>query len=101
MENKNDFIYQLSHDKNDNIYSKGYRIVYFYDDYYHVGEYCTTIEGFMIGLCDIDPSDDIPEFISIKDMLLRSVKNDTKCTYISLYKTDGKLIESLSNPYKL
>ena len=34
MENKNDFIYQLSHDKNDNIYSKGYRIVYFYDDYY-------------------------------------------------------------------
>ena len=29
------------------VYETGYRIVYIYDNYYCVGEYCKTIEGFI------------------------------------------------------
>lgn len=46
---------ELKKNNSGNNYEKGYRIVYFYDNYYKVGEYCRTIDGFMIGFAKCDP----------------------------------------------
>lgn len=58
-------------------YDEGYRIVYFAkDNRYLLGAYCKTIEGFMLGFADCDPiidEDDIPPFISVDDILNRSL----------------------------
>ena len=45
---------ELKKNNSGNNYEKGYRIVYFYDNYYKVGEYCKTIDGFMIGFAKCD-----------------------------------------------
>ena len=66
-----------------------------YDDNYSIGEYCKTIEGFMIGFVECDPimdDDDIPEFISIDDMLDRYLKEVPNADSIGIYKTNGILI---------
>ncbi len=81
-------------------YPDGYRIVYFYHDHYLVGEYCKTIEGFMIGLSDCNPildETDIPNFISIEDLLVKSLIRANNAERIALYKTDGTYIASLDN----
>lgn len=44
---------ELKKNNSGNNYEKGYRIVYFYDNYYKVGEYCKTIDGFMIGFANV------------------------------------------------
>ena len=87
--NKNDLKY--------NNCDSGYRIVYFYDDSYKVGEYCKTISGFMIGFkCDpiIDDSD-IPEFISTSDLLKRYLDDVKNCTGVAIYDVNGKCIDKL------
>ena len=80
-------------------YPEGYRIVYFYDNNYSIGEYCKTIEGFMIGFAECDPfmDDDIPEFISIDDMLDRYLKEVPNADSVGIYKTNGILIAKKKN----
>jgi len=88
-------IKDLKFNKHGEEYPDGYRIVYFYDDNYSIGEYCKSIEGFMIGLVECDPimdDDDIPEFISIDDMLDRYLKEVPNADSIGIYKTNGILI---------
>ena len=48
-------INDLKFNKNGEEYPDGYRIVYFYNDNYSIGEYCQTIDGFMIGFAECDP----------------------------------------------
>ena len=88
-------IKDLKFDKQGEEYPDGYRIVYFYDDNYLIGEYCKTIEGFMIGFVECAPimdDDDIPEFISIDDMLDRYLKAVPNVDGVGIYKTNGILI---------
>lgn len=77
-------------------YDERYRIVYFEkDDRYSLDAYCKTIEGFMIGFADCDPiidEDDIPSFISVDDILNRSLNLYDDVIRASIYKTDGTLI---------
>lgn len=80
------------------IYKEGYRVVYFYDDKYEIAEYCKTIEGFMIGLCECDPiidEDDVPPFISTEDLLRRSLSFVEEAKGAALYNIDGTLIDEL------
>ena len=84
----------LKCNKNGEEYKEGYRIVYFYDNKYSVGEYCKTIEGFMIGFAECDPildENDIPKFTSIDNLLSRYLLlNDLKS--VALYKVNGECI---------
>lgn len=77
-------------------YDEGYRIVYFEkDDRYSLGAYCKTIEEFMLGFADCDPiidEDDIPPFISVDDILNRSLNLYDDVIRVSIYKTDGMLV---------
>lgn len=87
---------KLKYDKNGHEYPLGYRIVYFYDDSYKIGEYCKTIEGFMTGFCDSYPINDeseIPNFVSIDDLLNRYLESMDKVIKVGLYKIDGTLIK--------
>lgn len=92
---------ELKFNKNNQLYETGYRIVYFYEDgNYSIGEFCKTIEGFMIGFADSNPiidDEDIPKFISNKDLLNRCLKYDEKAIGAAIYKTDGTLIDRISN----
>lgn len=79
------------------VYETGYRIVYIYDNYYCVGEYCKTIEGFMIGFTESNPiiyDDDIPKFISIGDLLKRYLDEMCDIVGVSLYKIDATCIQT-------
>ena len=73
---------ELKLGKNNKIFEDGYRIVYFYDSgNYSVGEFCKTIEGFMIGLAESNPifdEDDVPAFVSNTDLLSRCLEYDEK-----------------------
>ena len=77
-------------------YDEGYRIVYFEkDNKYSPGAYCKTIEGFMLGFADcnlIIDEDDIPSFISVDDILNRSLNLYDDVIRVSIYKTDGLLV---------
>lgn len=78
-------------------YEIGYRIVYVYDDHYYIGEYCKTIEGFMIGFAESNPimnDDDIPEFISTDDLLNRYLEEMNDIIGVSLYQIDGTCIQT-------
>ena len=73
----------------------GYRIVYFNGTEYTVGEYCKSIEGFMIGFTKSNPifdEEEIPKFISIDDLLNRYLKELKRFSKVSLYKIDGECI---------
>ena len=88
--NKNDLKY--------NNCDSGYRIVYFYDDSYKVGEYCKTISGFMIGFSKCDPiidDSDIPEFISTSDLLKRYLDDVKNSTGVAIYDVNGNCIDKL------
>lgn len=88
---------ELQFNKEGKLYEDGYRIVYFYDDEtYKIGEYCKTIEGFMIGFVDCDPiydENDIPEFTTIDDLLNRYLDDVYDAVAVALYKTDGTCIQ--------
>lgn len=75
----------------------GYRIVFFYpNDSFFVGAFSRTIEGFMINFCDIYPIEDesdIPEFISVDDLLNRYLNRLSDISAVALYKTDGTCLQ--------
>lgn len=76
-------------------YKEGYRVVYFYDNHYSIGEYCKTIEGFMLGFADCYPimdEDDIPEFVSVDDLLNRYLDALKETTSVALYDVNGNCI---------
>ena len=78
-------------------YENGHRIVYFYDDNnYEFGAYCKTIEGFMIGFAECHPildEDDIPKFVSIDDILERSLNLYKDINGVAIYNIDGTCIQ--------
>lgn len=95
---------ELKFDKNNKVYQDGYRIVYFYENgNCSIGEFCKTIEGFMIGFAESNPiieEADIPKFISTKDLLSRSLNYDKRAVSAAIYKTDGTLIDKIDNESK-
>ncbi len=87
---------ELIYDYNDFTAKDGYRLVYFYPDNRHeTGAYTLKIEGFMYEFTDFDPiidESDIPLYISIEDILDRSLKLYTDISAVAIYKTDGTLV---------
>mgnify|MGYP005764423227 CR=1 FL=1 len=76
-------------------HGEGYRIVYLYENNYKVGAYAKNIQDFMIDFSisnPIESESDIPEFISIEDLLNRYLADLKEITGVALYKTDGTLI---------
>ena len=75
-------------------YLEGYRVVYFYDNNYSIGEYSKTIEGFMTGFADCDPiiDNDIPKFISVDDLLNRYLDDMKNVTGVAIYNINGDCI---------
>lgn len=87
---------ELQYNSHGNNYNDGYRIVYFYEDgNYKIDEFCKTVEGFMIGFADCDPimDDDIPDFISIDDLLNRYLNQLNDIVAVAIYKTDGTCLQ--------
>lgn len=81
-----------------NDYKKGYRIVYFYNNSYDIGEYCSTIEGFMIGFAECDPimsDEDIPKFISTEDLINRYLKEISNVSAVAIYNVNGECIDKI------
>lgn len=86
---------ELIYDYNDKILDEGYRIVYFKNDNeYIIGTYCQNIEGFMIDFANepIMDDDDIPEFISIDDLLTRYLNMMSDIKSVAIYNIDGTCI---------
>ena len=95
---------ELKEKKSGKNYEEGYRIVYFYNDKYSIGEYCKTIEGFMVGFAETNPifeDDDIPKFISIDDLLNRYLNDLKEITSVALYNVNGEYIASKDREKKL
>ncbi|MBQ3021368.1 MAG: hypothetical protein IJD92_03995 [Bacilli bacterium] len=80
-----------------NKYGEGYRILYFYEDgHYYIGAYAKHIKSFMMNFCKQYPimdESDIPEFVSIDDLLERYLESLKDITSVALYKTDGTCIQ--------
>lgn len=91
-----DLEYKSSFGVNSGKIQSGYRIVYFYpDNSYKVGTFSGCIEDFMMDFVDIEPIDEdteIPNFISIDDLLDRYLQELNNITGVALYKTDGTLV---------
>ena len=84
-------------------YEDGYRIVYFYENNYKIGEYCKLIEGFMIGFAKCDPitdDNDIPKFISTTDLLNRYLKENNKINGVAIYNVNGECIDKINKKCK-
>lgn len=84
-------------------YENGYRIIYFYDNDYKIGEYCKSIEGFMIGFAECDPiidNDDIPKFISTTDLLNRYLKEMKDVSGVAIYNVNGECVDKIDRKYK-
>ena len=80
-------------------YEGGYRIVYFYNDNYKIGEYCKTIDGFMIGFAECDPvidDNDIPKFISTRDLLNRYLEEIDDVISVAIYDVNGICIDKMN-----
>lgn len=76
-------------------YKDGYRVVYFYENEYEVGEYSKSIEGFMMGFADSYPimsEKDIPEFVSNEDLLDRYLEEISDVNAVAIYDINGKCI---------
>ena len=77
-------------------YGDGYRIVYFYpDNTYKVGTFCKNLEGFMMDFVEVEPIEDesdIPDFISIDDLLSRYLSDVKDACAVAIYKTDGTCV---------
>jgi len=88
----------LKHNNSGEDYEVGYRIVYFYNDTYKVGEYCKSIEGFMIGFAECYPildDNDIPNFIFNIDLLSRYLKDMKNTNGVAIYNVNGTCIDKL------
>lgn len=73
----------------------GYRVVHFYrGNNYVVGTYSKTIEGFMVDFVEYEPYDeeDIPEFISMEDLLNRYLLQDKDAVVVALYRVNGECV---------
>ena len=84
-------------------YENGYRIVYFHNNNYKVGEYCKSIEGFMIGFAECDPiidDKDIPKFISTEDLLNRYLEDMYEVDSVAIYNVNGECIDKIDRKYK-
>lgn len=91
-----DLKYKSKFGSNYGQYQDGYRIVYFYsDNTYKVGTFCGNIEDFMMDFAEIEPIEDesdIPNFISIDDLLNRYLLDVKDASAVAIYKTDGSCI---------
>ena len=91
-----DLKYKSKYGINYGQYQDGYRIVYFYpDNTYKVGTFCGNIEGFMMDFVEVEPIEDesdIPDFISIDDLLSRYLSDVKDACAVAIYKTDGTCI---------
>lgn len=90
---------KLKFNKENERYEDGYRIVYFYDDKYSIGEYCKTIEGFMLGFAESNPileDEDIPPFVSNDDLLDRYLNDLPDVNEVAIYKIDETLVDKKS-----
>ncbi len=88
----------LQHNNFGKDYESGYRIVYLYPDNYRVGEYCKTVDGFMIGFAKSYPiidEEDIPNFISTKDLLNRYLEEIQDILGVAIYDVNGKCIDKV------
>lgn len=87
---------ELMYDNDVENFIDGYRLVYFYpNNNYTVGTFSKKIENFMFEFCDMFPIDDesdIPEFVSIEDILERSLNMWPDVEAVAIYKTDGTCI---------
>ena len=84
-------------------YEDGYRIVYFSDNNSKIGEYCKSIEGFMIGFAESDPiidNNDIPKFISTDDLLNRYLKDMDEVDSVAIYNVNGECIDKIDRKCK-
>ena len=91
-------IKDLQHNNSGDDYTTGYRIVYFLDNGYDVGEYCSTIEGFMVGFTECNPimdDDEIPKFTTINDLLNRYLNEVHDIIGVGIYSIDGKCIDKI------
>ena len=91
-------IKDLQHNNSGDDYTSGYRIVYFLDNGYDVGEYCSTIEGFMIGFTESDPimdDNEIPKFISTNDLLNRYLNEVHDVIGVGIYNINGDCIDKV------
>lgn len=80
------------------IYDTGYRVVYFYSDTYRVGSWVSDIKNFMydfVKVAPIESDDDVPEFISIDDILNRWIREDDKLISVAIYQVNGELIKKM------
>mgnify|MGYP005761325899 FL=1 len=88
---------ELIYDYNTVIAKEGYRIVYFYPDgTYYIGTYAKNIEDFMIEFCDYYPimdDSDVPEFISVDDLLNKYLDKLSDISGVALYKIDGVCLQ--------
>ena len=92
-----DLKYKSKYGVNYGRYQDGYRIVYFYsDNTYKVGAFCGNIEGFMMDFVEVEPIEDesdIPDFISIDDLLNRYLLDVKDAIAVAIYKTDGTCVQ--------
>ena len=91
-------IKDLQHNNSGEDYTSGYRIVYFFDNGYDVGEYCSTIEGFMISFTGCDPimdGDEIPKFTTNNELLIRYLNEVHDIIGVGIYSIDGKCIDKI------
>lgn len=73
----------------------GYRIVYFYEDYYKIGSYAIEHKYFMEDFIegDFDKIDlFISDFISNEDLLQRYLENKPEIIAVAIYNIDGNLV---------
>lgn len=76
-------------------YRNGYRIVYFYKDKYEISTWASKIKNFMMDFASVVPimeKDDIPKFISKKDLVNRYLEDDKEAIKVAIYKVNGTLV---------
>lgn len=94
INNNEVFLEELIYDYNDITVKNGYRIVYFYsNNTYECGTYVKKIEDFMIDFASCEPvMNDIPEFISVDDLLNRYLENMSDIISVAIYDVNGTII---------
>lgn len=87
---------ELMYDYGVEYFINGYRLVYFYPNgKYSIGTFSKKIEKFMFEFCDrypIDNEADVPAFISVDDILDRSLNMWPDTEAVAIYKTDGTCV---------
>ena len=73
----------------------GYRIVFFYEEFYQVGAYAREIAYFMEDMPEfnVELSTEIPEFISNENLLDRYLTDKPDLVGVAIYNIDGTIIQ--------